>query len=346
MKKDWMVKESELDDDQVRVLTSILDKSMVVTGCAGSGKSVLALMKAQRIQNERGGNYEVIVYTKALDAYMREGRQALGLRGRFTYHWWWENRLCCPSADYVIVDEAQDFTEEEIRALIGAARKHFFFFGDTAQSVYHAFKPTMAMEDIAYLFDRANRPKTSELYRNYRLPLPVARLAQYVGVGLPPFDERIYQSKMAVKPYVLRFDDLRGQVACFCQELKKPDRDDAAILCVDGNAVDAVHALLDSFGQAHELKSKQGYTLNFATDLPKLMTVHSAKGLQFQTVFVVEVERYEMNDDQRKMLYVAMTRTYQHLYLLHSGPLPPYFPPASSGLYETSATSEETIEDF
>ena len=346
MKKDWMVKESELDDDQIRVLNSILDKSMIVTGCAGSGKSVLALMKAQRIQNERGANYEVIVYTKALRAYMEEGRKALGLHGQFTYHWFWENRLGCPTADYVIVDEAQDFTEEEILTLIRAAHKHFYFFGDTAQSVYHAFKPTVEMEDIKYFCDRANSPKEAELYRNYRLPIPMARLAAHVGVGLLSFDEKIYRSRMTDKPFVLRFNNLRDQVACICKELKKPNRDDAAILCVDNDAVDAVHLLLDSFGEKHELKSKQGYTLNFATDLPKVMTAHSAKGLQFRTVFVVGVERYEMNDDQRKVLYVAITRTYQYLYLLYSGSLPPYFPPASNGLYETSITSTETIQDI
>ena len=62
MKKDWMIKESELDDDQIKVLTATLDKSCVISGCAGSGKSVLALIKAQRIQKERGDNYEIIVY--------------------------------------------------------------------------------------------------------------------------------------------------------------------------------------------------------------------------------------------------------------------------------------------
>ena len=47
MKKDWMIKESELDDDQIKVLMETLDKSCIVAGCAGSGKSVLALIKAQ-----------------------------------------------------------------------------------------------------------------------------------------------------------------------------------------------------------------------------------------------------------------------------------------------------------
>ena len=45
-----MIKESELDDDQIKVLMETLDKSCIVAGCAGSGKSVLALIKAQRVQ--------------------------------------------------------------------------------------------------------------------------------------------------------------------------------------------------------------------------------------------------------------------------------------------------------
>ena len=65
MAKDFMVKESELDDIQQKVLDQTLDKSCIVTGCAGSGKSVIALQKAKRIQNERGSNYKIIVFTKA-----------------------------------------------------------------------------------------------------------------------------------------------------------------------------------------------------------------------------------------------------------------------------------------
>ncbi len=37
-KKDWMVSQADLDDDQLRVLQAVLNKSCIVTGCAGSGK--------------------------------------------------------------------------------------------------------------------------------------------------------------------------------------------------------------------------------------------------------------------------------------------------------------------
>ena len=90
MAKDFMVKESELDDIQLRVLDQALDKSCIVTGCAGSGKSVLALQKAKRIQNEKGNDYKIIVYTKALCDFMNGGKNQLGLNQRFYYHEEWK----------------------------------------------------------------------------------------------------------------------------------------------------------------------------------------------------------------------------------------------------------------
>lgn len=164
MKKDWMIKESELDEDQIKVLMATLDKSCIVSGCAGSGKSVLALIKAQRIQKEKGNDYQIIVFTKALCNYMKSGKETLGLNKDFVYHkeWKWKKYLkryangmsfmvyeldengnkipYMPHADYTIVDEIQDFTLEEINEFINATNKNFFFFGDTAQSIYDGLK--------------------------------------------------------------------------------------------------------------------------------------------------------------------------------------------------------------
>ena len=61
-------------------------------------------------------------------------------------------------------------------------------------------------------------------------------------------------------------------------------------------------------------------TLNFKSGFPKIMTYHSAKGLQFESVFLPEYEGAS-NEDKRKALYVAMTRTWRDLYVLYSGAL-------------------------
>lgn len=352
MKKDWMIKESELDEDQIKVLMATLDKSCLVTGCAGSGKSVLALIKAQRIQKERGNNYQIVVFTKALCHYMNSGRRELGLRNQFVYHWVWKHRKDCPSSDYMIVDEIQDFDEEEIKEFINATNKHFFFFGDTAQSIYEGLKDTMPVEAIGELLPRQDRPKQFGLYRNYRLPITVARYVQKVGVDLDPFLESTYKSPEKAMPLVMRYSSLKEQIKAISDIIKRKDLSDVAILLPDNDMVKSVGAMLSESGVEYEIKynDSEDYhnnidTLDFSSTNPKLMTYHSAKGLQFEAVFLPGIEDYiDDRSSDSKALYVAMTRTYRYLYVMYSGELPKPLNEISPTYYKTTETEE--VEDI
>jgi len=178
-KKDFYIKESELDQYQMQLLLKTLDESMVVSGCAGSGKSVIALHKAKQIQNEKGTDYQIVVFTKSLCKYMNSGKEELGLNNEFNYLYNWVKNGH-PSSDFVIVDEIQDFTKEEIELIKGATKKHFFFFGDTAQSIYDGLKNTQDIIDIA----SEAKLLPFQLYFNYRLPKPIAKITEnYIGVG-------------------------------------------------------------------------------------------------------------------------------------------------------------------
>ena len=348
MKKDWMIIESELDEDQIKVLNAVNDKSCIVSGCAGSGKSILALIKAQRIQREKGNNYQIIVFTKALCKYMNAGREELKLNNQFDYHWWWKNRKGCPSSDYVIVDEIQDFSKDEIQDFIDATNKHFFFFGDTAQSIYEGLKDTMKVEDINYAM--GTRAKMFELYRNYRLPKTVAKVVQYVGVDLDGFDIDTYRSKETAIPRFVRYNDFESQVDAIAKMINVGNVDDVGILVPHNEDVKKVHDLLKQKNKNHELKYDDKIdfrnsinNLDFTTDNPKIMTYHSAKGLQFGTVFLPGVEE-KKEDSERKALYVAMTRTYRNLYVMYSGDLPFPLSEVPSDLYKTTET--DTVEDI
>ena len=70
-------------------------------------------------------------------------------------------------------------------------------------------------------------------------------------------------------------------------------------------------------------------TATQAQERVKLMTIHAAKGLEFDVVFVVGVEEgllphYRSADyahrleEERRLLYVAMTRARQHVVLTHA----------------------------
>lgn len=360
-KKDWMVSQADLDDDQLRVLQAVLNKSCIVTGCAGSGKSVLALLKAQRIQKEKGDDYQIIVFTKSLCKYMNMGRESLGLspqvreyhyqkvsnsdefvvvkKASFLYYWEWKNNLNIESSQsqYVIVDEIQDFSKDEIQEFVSATKGSFFFFGDTAQSLYSGLKTDIIpVERITSLPCVANKNfKTFELYRNYRLPLPVAHAAYYINLeDQDAFDETIYKSKETAVPFLWKFSDLDSQISQIAQILKNDSsKTDVAILLSRNTDVEIVSNLLGEKGIVveckYQYKDNQGFThsantLDFNTTSPKVMTYHSAKGLQFETVFIPDIQPLDSKhpESDQRALYVAMTRTYRYLYLMYSDYLP------------------------
>lgn len=384
MAKDWMVKESDLekDDYEYRVLHAILDKSCIVSGCAGSGKSVLALIKAQRIQREKRSNdYQIIVFTKALCKYMNAGRNELGLTKPFDYHWNFKNSGC-PSSDYIIVDEIQDFDKEEIKEFINATRKHFFFFGDTAQSIYNgilksdgSIKTTMPVNRISSIVPDNKDFETFNLCHNYRLPLPVAKVAQYVGVSLPPFNENIYKSPEKSIPRFVSYPSFDKQIEAIARIIKNGNVSDVGILVPHNEDVKRIHDMLKQLHVNHELKyddkkdwNNNLFNLDFTTGNPKVMTYHSAKGLQFGTVFLPGVEKLTVDslesywsggqlslpqllstDEKRKVsdqkaFYVAMTRTYRDLFVLYSGNMPFPLSKVPRNLYKT--TEKDVVEDI
>ena len=68
------------------------------------------------------------------------------------------------------------------------------------------------------------------------------------------------------------------------------------------------------------------------------MKFHSSKGLQFEHMFLFP-ECTAEDDDNRNPLYVAVTRTYRALYIMHSGNLSSLFDDIPTSLYDTSLAS-------
>lgn len=313
------VEEKSMDDDQIDLIEKTINKSMLVSGCAGSGKSVIAMHKAQQIL-EMGGDVIVISYTKSLCEFMGCGKSVFNLKERFYYHYQWKQRLM-PQADYIIVDEIQDFTREEVQEFIKATRKNYFFFGDTAQSIYGGLKTTMSIKEISEITGL----QPLMLYNNYRLPKPVAKITQqYIGIDVNPYSETAYKSTEINLPHIVQIDTMEAQAKAIIEIVKK-QRDKTIGILVSENTL--VQKFMDIFYQENflcEAKYNDGdslnYTLDFSTQNPKLMTYHSAKGLQFGTVIIPMFDGATSND-RRKSLYVAMTRTYRNLFVLYNGEL-------------------------
>ncbi len=316
---DFHVEESNMDEDQLDLIDKTLDKSMLVSGCAGSGKSVIAYNKALQI-HKKGGDVILIVYTKSLNKYMFQGVADNVSGMKFYYHWQWKN-VGMPMADYIIVDEIQDFSQLEIQEFISATRKNYFFFGDTAQSIYNFMgKKTLSIDEISKITDL----EPLYLYNNYRLPRSVAQITQpYVAVDANQYSEKIYKSTEKQLPHFFPVESIEKQSDSILRIFTKLKSPNMGILVPNNELILRFMELFNErnficeFKYAGKNDATNKDTLNFNSKHPKLMTYHSAKGLQFETV-ILPMFAGAKTDESRKALYVAMTRTYRHLYLMYA----------------------------
>lgn len=318
---DWDLDEESMDDDQLDLIERTLDKPMLVAGCAGSGKSVIAMHKAEQIA-QQGEDVVLIAYTKSLTGFMNVGKPIGPYR--FYYHNQWVKQGK-PQADYIIVDEIQDFTQEEIQDFIQAAKKYYMFFGDTAQSIYKQYgKQTLTIEEIAKLTGL----NVLKLYNNYRLPRSVAKITQdYVGVNVDPYKEKVYQNKEKSLPYIIYKNSIEEQVDAIKAIVGNNVGKSIGILLPSNELALKVSEELRKKNVGCELKystdmridTRYVDTLDFATIMPKIMTYHSAKGLQFDIV-ILPMYNGASDNESRKALYVAMTRTMHKLYVFYSTP--------------------------
>jgi superfamily I DNA/RNA helicase len=345
-KRDFFVKEEELDDYQVKIINKRTDSSFIVKGCAGSGKSILALWKAKQLQ-KNGNSFLFVIFTKALKQYMKDGISQIGLSASNVenynqcFHWskeggtWQQGDWKKGEYDYLIVDEAQDFSKEDILLFKSKATKALLLYGDSAQQLYNFFtdKTAISMDEMAYI----TKFPTEPLVFNHRLPKKIARLAEYINIENDDLEIRCRKEGNEL-PKILKYNSFNAELDAISEIIKNRNFEDIGILLRNNVDVKNVADYLTRKGLNVEAKVKDDVELNFNSSNPKIMTYHSSKGLQFEAVFLPECT--VSGQDDRNPLYVAITRTYQSLYIMHSGNLSSFFDDVPTNLYETSFTTK------
>ena len=87
--QNWFIR--NLDDLQREVIIEGIDKSIIVQGPAGSGKTNLAIHRA--FQAKGKGTYAIVIMTQALKRMISYGMEEMGLDNeRIAYEWAWQHR--------------------------------------------------------------------------------------------------------------------------------------------------------------------------------------------------------------------------------------------------------------
>lgn len=337
MEDEFYIDYAKLDDFQRQLVDKRTDKSMVVTGKAGSGKSVIALHKAKQVSTL--GSYAIVVFTKTLKKYFADGLKKLNLQNVFYHNAWPESKV-----DYLIVDECQDFSPDQI-AKMTECGNICFFFGDSEQSIM-SFRGTLqSVEETAFKYNI----KLYELYFNYRLTIENALLAEKVG----KVEDVVEKCKRnGEKPQLIHKNSINEQLDEIIRIIKNRSLTNVGILMRFntksqarsrvGNeklSVEYVHEYFSNRGVTNEFKYNANQStamdLDFHSSNPKIMTWWCAKGLQFKDVFIPCAE-VNHEEDKRAAIYVAMTRTGERLYITYTGNLSSFFPEPTNGLYAST----------
>ena len=222
-----------------------------------------------------------------------------------------------PSLAHVVVDEAQDLSPMECRA-IGrrCATGSATVLGDIAQG-------TTPWATASWQQLLANLGKGDARLRvldtGYRVPRQIldfaSQLLAHIAPGLAPASS-VRQEAGSLVIIPAPGDSMPGALTAACADaLGRPGS--AAVIAAD-DQVPGISAMLARSGLPHSVLDA-----DVAAGQLTLVPVTIAKGLEFDQVIVVEPARIAAAESRGlQRLYVALTRAVSRLTVLHAEPLP------------------------
>jgi len=250
-----------------------------------------------------------------------------------------------PGGQYsaLLIDEAHDFQDAWLRLatqLVDPQTNSLLVLYDDAQSIYQARRRRFNFASVGI----EARGRTSVLRLNYRNTAEVLALALQCARGLLEGDEPgaddervpLVQPASAGRrgpmPLLLEAPDLAAEaglvgdhVAARLADGSAPQ--DIALVTRTRTLMTPLERALKQRGIAFQSMRDEAFRrFDWAAPTVKLLTMHSAKGLEFAHVFVAGLQALPQPQadaaEELRLLYVAMTRATQTLVLSAAGESP------------------------
>lgn len=246
--------------------------------------------------------------------------------------------------DVVIIDEAQDLTPAGLRVCVELCKDPagLYLTADASQSIYSkGFSWQRVHEDLRV------RGRTTVLKRNYRSTEQIGEAAVQLLRDHGGGDEEALENeavRFGPKPIKIgcRSDDEEAQtIATFLRNAARETRlpvGSGAVLVRNGKQAEDIAGRLNRLGiPARRARSDD---VSLAAEHVQVMTIHTAKGLEFPFVAVARVnqhvlpylprnaedeEKEERIAAERRLLFVGISRAMRRLLLTYDAARPSPF---------------------
>lgn len=353
----WLVPRSELTPDQIRTIERNISEHRVIFGGPGSGKTQVLLHRARHLIDQHGvkpTDLRIFVYTSVLKEYITSALKVLGIPDECvsTFDAWcmqyhkekigsvpWDHgpdtektreavgKLIAQNPSRhrrfaaVLVDEGQDLDVrcfEILRAITG----HITACVDHKQQIYDR-----GSGESELLTTLGLKRRNAVLLETYRCSPYVVQLASRLIVDSAERAAYVNQTRVSAEKetpllYLAGgFDDERRRLVEIIKA--RQDRGERiAILLPQNRQVAGFAKGLMEEGLEVEVREKKfgqnpAASLDFNSDLPKLLTYHSAKGLTFDAVLMPRLvpASFGKLPQVENLLFVGITRASKWVYL-------------------------------
>lgn len=352
----WMIREDQLDPEQKDFVNNESKKTgnIWIKGFAGSGKSILLVHSLKEIlKKEPNASAVVVLYTHSLIDMFRTGMKEIGLPETIpvmTYYEFVDRNTS--SYDYILCDEVQDLPAKALYAMQNRAKK-IIVAGDSNQSIFTTDpkwrEPTVNPTNIGDIINA----RAFSLNMIHRLTRSIISAVQKLLPSMNIFGAARDTTKVDVNIRLCEANSEQEEIEYVYKESQKGTTvgESSVILLPTHKAIEkfiellykvnnknlvaipkdrwdkpdynSLNAqLLRSDIKAQFVGSGYGSLKNAENNRHTIiMTYHSAKGLDFDNVFLPFLNNSlsitPINEDT--LFMVAITRSRKNLYLSYFG---------------------------
>lgn len=341
----------DLSKEQDLIYNLELDGNYLVSGPPGTGKSVMALYRAQVLTFD-DREPALLMYNNVLQQYTEQAADALEVAGfvRTFHSWMWRfwrehfkrqpptlegdsyaldwaemtSQFFASPPDPgtladLLVDEGQDLSLGFFRLTRFFAR-NITVFADENQQL------SDQNTTLAEIAKAISADEQLELKRNYRNTAEIAAVAAKYYCGTPTGIPEL-PTRHGERPTLRRYDSDADLADFIARYVKGRNNLTIGIACENKRMQYRLFRLLEERKlpvpvQMYASGNKQHKTLDFDAAAVTVVNFRSLKGLEFDTLFVPELQQHSADPTSaatRMMFYVVMSRARDELHLSYSG---------------------------